>query len=61
MDCGDILCMHASAGTLKPFDAVYHSAPDLRFITVHNYNTHYELYAKDGRLIYNVLTVYLLP
>lgn len=47
LDYGDILHMHASAATLKPLDAVYHSA--LRFITGDNYNTHLcELYAKVG-------------
>lgn len=46
-DYGDILHMNASAVTLKPLDAVYHSA--LRFITGDNYNTHHcELYAKVG-------------
>ena len=47
MDYGDILYMRASAATLKPLDAVYHSA--LRFITVDNDDTHHcELYAKVG-------------
>ena len=39
--------MHASRSTLKPLDAVYHSA--LRFITGDSYLTHHcELYEKVG-------------
>lgn len=39
MDYGDVISRHASASTLKPLDAVYHSA--LSFITGDVYSTHH--------------------
>lgn len=39
MDYGEVICMHASASTLKPLDVVYHSA--LRFLTSDIYNPHH--------------------
>ena len=46
-DYGDVLYMHASLSTLKPLDAVYHSA--LRLITGDSYLTHHcLLYEKVG-------------
>ena len=45
LDYGDILYRHASATTLHPLKAVYHSA--LRFITGESYSTHHcDLYSK---------------
>ena len=46
-DYGDIIYRHAAATTLKPLDAIYHSA--LRFITGNPYNTHHcTLYTTVG-------------
>ena len=46
-DYGDVLYMHASCTTLRPLEAVYHSA--LRFITGDGYLTHHcTLYEKVG-------------
>ena len=46
-DYGDVLYMHTSPSTLKPLDAVYHSA--LRFITGDSFLTHHcILYEKLG-------------
>ena len=46
-DYGDVLYMHASCTTLRPLEAVYHSA--LRFITGDSYLTHHcVLYEKVG-------------
>ena len=47
LDYGDLIYMHASRSTLKPLDAVYHSA--LRFITGDSYLTHHcTLYENVG-------------
>lgn len=46
MDHGDVIYMHASASTLKPLGAVYHSA--LGFITGDVYSAHRVLYEKAG-------------
>ena len=47
LDYGDLIYRQASATTLKPLDAVYHSA--IRFITGDPYDTHHcTLYANVG-------------
>ena len=47
LDYGDIVYMHAAHSSLKPLDAVYHSA--LRFITGDAFTTHHcRLYGKVG-------------
>lgn len=46
-DYCDVICMHASATTLKPLDALYHRS--LRFITGEKFLTHHcVLYQKVG-------------
>ena len=48
-DYGDVLYMYASPATLKPLDAVYHSA--LRFIAGDGFLTHHCIsYGKVGWL-----------
>ena len=42
----DVLKMHASSSTLKPLDAVYHSA--VRFITSNGFLTHRCVLYKKG-------------
>lgn len=47
IDCGDIMCTHAAATTLKPLDTAYHST--LCFITADSYRIHHcDLYKKVG-------------
>lgn len=47
LDYADIIYMHASAQTLKPLDALYHSS--IRLITGDGYQTHHcTLYEKVG-------------
>ena len=47
IDCGDIIYQSAAATTLKPLDAIYHSA--LRFVTGDSFDTHHcILYQKVG-------------